>query len=121
MADEISWNTLISACERSSEWQKAMDLLGVMEETTRPDLVTFNSLISACDAWPMALALLQAVEGKQLLPDVISLNAVIASCGAQWQMALSLLRETTWKDRLRTEALAVVPRWHATWSPSTPP
>ena len=69
-----------------------------MAESTRPGLVTYNTLLAACEAaWPMALQLLQAMASKQLLPDVISLNAAIASCGAQWQMALALLRDSTWK------------------------
>ncbi|CAE7463345.1 RNF32 [Symbiodinium sp. CCMP2456] len=63
---------------------------------TRPDVVTFNTAISACASskkWAEALQLLE--EGKKLPsgPDQLTYGATISACEDHWELALHLLDE----------------------------
>lgn len=45
----IIYSTVISACERSDQWQKAVKLLRTMRnDGILPVTVTYNTVISAC-------------------------------------------------------------------------
>ncbi|CAE7245106.1 RNF32 [Symbiodinium necroappetens] len=63
---------------------------------TRPDVVTFNTTISACASgkkWAEALQLLE--EGKKLPsgPDQMTYGAAISACEDHWELALHLLND----------------------------
>jgi pentatricopeptide repeat protein len=69
-------------------------------DVPRPDLISFNAAISACEKggqWEKSLELLKHMKSPAsgITPDVITYNATISSCekGAQWQRALALLTE----------------------------
>lgn len=45
----IVYSTVISACERSDQWQRAVNLLRAMrQDGIIPVTVTYNTVISAC-------------------------------------------------------------------------
>ena len=46
----ISFNSAISACEKCSEWQMALELLAALPAAhLEADGITFNAALSACD------------------------------------------------------------------------
>ncbi|CAJ1450599.1 unnamed protein product [Effrenium voratum] len=98
----LSCNTAISALEKSGQWQRALDLLGLARRKTLADVISFSAAQSACKggrgAWVWAVALLAAMPSAQLAPNVVSLNAVISTCsGDAWPAALHLLCMDRWK------------------------
>ena len=52
----------ISACDNGQQWQQALGLLAVMQQTAvLPNVISYNAAISACDngrQWQQALGLL---------------------------------------------------------------
>ena len=56
----ISYNSAITACEKSSLWQLALDLFGgLVASQLQPDAFSYGSVICACqEQWALALALL---------------------------------------------------------------
>ena len=49
LADEVSFNSVISVCEQCCQWQIALDVFStMMTSMLLPNLITFNSTISAC-------------------------------------------------------------------------
>jgi pentatricopeptide repeat domain-containing protein 1 len=55
----VTFNALISACEKGGQWQEALAVLEFMRRCgSKPDTVTYNSLISACEKgsqWAVAI------------------------------------------------------------------
>ncbi|CAJ1392177.1 unnamed protein product [Effrenium voratum] len=89
--NDFTYSTAISACERCSQWQQALQLLD-----NDPNLVTVNAAISACEKagqWRKVLRLLEELPGRSLRADEISYNAALSALekGGQWQRALQLL------------------------------
>jgi pentatricopeptide repeat protein len=82
--DVISYSAAISACEKGSQWQRALDLLKEMrEQDVQPDLPCFNAAISACEKgsqYQRALELLDEIQEQGLEPDAISFSAAISAC-----------------------------------------
>ena len=84
---------MISALEKSSQWQRALLFLAAAEHA---DVITFNAAghrngrcwgleatMSACDKgeqWQHAMELLQLMDLKTLEPDLISYNSAISAC-----------------------------------------
>ena len=67
-------------------------------ERIAPDIIAFNTAISACEKerqWQCALQLLSDARSAALVPTVISYNALISACEKswQWQPALHLVSE----------------------------
>jgi pentatricopeptide repeat protein len=95
----ISYNAAISACEKSGQWEKALELLREMDNRIiKPKVISYCAAISACEKgcqWEKALELLREMDKRGIKPDVISYNAAISACqkGGQWEKALGLLRE----------------------------
>ena len=90
-----SYNVAINACGKGNQWQLAVFLLEDLKvRTFQPDIVTLNSLISACrEQWLLALHLLhEMIQGYSV--DVISFSAAIRACerAGVW-LALSLLQQ----------------------------
>ena len=99
--DVISYSAAISACEKGSQWEKALGLLQDMTcRGIKPDVISYSAAISACEKgsqWEKALGLLQDMTCRGIKPDVISYSAAISTCekGSQWEKALGLLQEMT--------------------------
>ena len=65
--------------------------------------MSYNAAISACEKgkqWEGALALLQEMICKELMPSAVSYNAAMSACekGKQWEGALALLRQMICKE-----------------------
>ncbi|CAK9109430.1 unnamed protein product [Durusdinium trenchii] len=76
-----------------------------------PDLVTCNTLISACareTRWPDAINLLTSMEGRRVLPDLISFKTAITSCRKEgrWEEALELL-SLMWQQRVAIDLITM--------------
>jgi len=73
----ITYNTTISACGKNDHWTKALQLMGEMRGSAiKPDLVTYNSCIGACN-WEPAVNLMRDLVHDSMEPDAITYNAVI--------------------------------------------
>jgi pentatricopeptide repeat protein len=74
-----------------------LSLLSEMfEATVTPDVISYNSAISALGKggrWELALDVLGQMPQIGVIPDAISYSAVISACedDGQWQLALNLL------------------------------
>ena len=88
----VSYNSKIS----SSPWSDALGIFGlVLVNGWRPDVVSYNSSITACTKglqWTRALSLLNELLLGRLSTTVITYGASISACErvSQWQTALSL-------------------------------
>eukprot|EP00913_Durusdinium_trenchii_P021166 g19888.t1 len=109
-ADDISYVAAISACRSERNWQLALQLLrrcpgnvvacsaAIAHRTgPAPNVVTYNSLISACgkgQQWLHAIHLLAEARQAKLRPGIVALNSATTACekGRQWQHAEQLLR-----------------------------
>lgn len=94
MSSPFVVSVAVSACEKGSHWQLAVELLRL-----KPSVPAYGAAISACGyakEWRTALALLQELVrhrgGVELLP---SWGAAIAACGRQrlWRQTLALLEQ----------------------------
>ena len=48
--DLITYNSLISACEKGKNPERALEFFASMEhQRVQPDVITYNSLICACE------------------------------------------------------------------------
>ncbi|CAJ1440423.1 unnamed protein product, partial [Effrenium voratum] len=75
-ADVITGSSAMSACERASRWEAALQL--PWAQRARKDVAVCNALISACEKaaqWPVAVHLLGALQ-----PDAITFSSAISAC-----------------------------------------
>ncbi|CAL1148605.1 unnamed protein product, partial [Cladocopium goreaui] len=84
-ADCISFNSAISVCADSQEWQVAMQHFQSMTDVRLDqDAFSFNSLTKSLEKtgkWELALILLVIMTNeKRLVPDEYSYNAAINAC-----------------------------------------
>lgn len=68
-----------------------------------PDVISYSSVISACDKgeqWLMALSVLSSMEDAAVRPNAISFNSAISACAkvGQWLQALELLKRMEFTD-----------------------
>jgi pentatricopeptide repeat domain-containing protein 1 len=99
--NEFTFGSLINACNRARNAEKAMEVLRTMEKDygVAPNAIIYSSAISACARSEppkpeLALQLLQeVVEEKKLQMSVVGFNAAIDACGkaSDWENAISLL------------------------------
>lgn len=86
----VSYNSLLSACERCGQAERALEIFGMMEREAGPtfgytasSLVTYNTLISACGKAGMynkASQLYAEMEEKGIRGDVFTLCGLIVAC-----------------------------------------
>ncbi|CAE8683715.1 unnamed protein product [Polarella glacialis] len=96
-------NSVISACEKTGQWQPALNLLrGMHENKVLPDVISFNERMSMADGTePFDSDTVQQAGSKRsqmmpdhrLQPDEICYNAAISASqsGGQWQVSMQLL------------------------------
>ena len=95
-ADVISYNTTISACEKGSQWEIALQVLANMQPAkTLPDVISFCAAVSACEKasqWESAVHLWSQMPTASIDNDVIAFNATMSACekASQWQTAFHL-------------------------------
>ena len=89
---------LISACEKG-QVKKAMELFtGMLQNGLIPDVITYNSLISACEKGhkiDKAMELLAEMKGRGVEPNVTTYTVLISACvkGHEVEVLLELLAE----------------------------
>ena len=96
LADLVSYNSAIGVCQKCQNWSLALGLLSVISLARLvPDIISFNSLMSACEGhWAFAVDLLGRVEKQGCeSPNVITYSTVINACdkGSCWFVALFIL------------------------------
>ena len=73
-----------------AKWTSSLHFLQLnMRGGLKCGLFLWNGAIAACDHWPLALALLQELEGEMKLADVISFNAAMEG-SHEWKMTCLL-------------------------------
>ncbi|CAJ1400856.1 unnamed protein product [Effrenium voratum] len=87
---------VISACEKCSQWERAVALLGAMGP--KADVIAFNTAIVACGKglrWPVAVALLARLRPSSLAPSVVTYSSVMSALerSRQWELAVELFEE----------------------------
>eukprot|EP00439_Symbiodinium_sp_Y106_P079949 s451_g18.t1 len=82
--DTITFNSAISACENSFQWQVALQLFADMPASTiEQDVYSYNSTMSACAVagrWQVALYILAQMLPVSIEPDGVSYNCAISAC-----------------------------------------
>ena len=101
LADLVSYNSAIGVCQKCQNWSLALGLLSLIcLARLVPDIISFNSLMSACEGhWAFAVALLGKVEKQGceswmlLMPNVVTYSSVMNACdkGSCWSVALFIL------------------------------
>lgn len=86
----VSYNSLLSACERCGQADRALEVFSMMEREAAPtfgytasSLVTYNILISACGKAGMygkVCQIFQEMQGKGIKGDVFTLCGLIIAC-----------------------------------------
>ena len=106
--NEITYSSVINACAKGDQWQRALDLLEEMRSRGLvPDEITYNSVINACakgDQWQRALNLFDRMRFCNLTPNLVTYDAALNACaiGRQPERALSLF-ESLQQERLTPE------------------
>ncbi|CAE7209954.1 bos1 [Symbiodinium necroappetens] len=93
-------NAVVSGCE--SVWQQALATLGfaLAAQSTLPDLITWNALLSGTP-WSSAMEALQSLQQRGLQADVISVTAVVTAFeqGLRWSASIAAISRMQ-EDRL---------------------
>lgn len=86
----VSYNSLLSACERCGQAERALEVFGMMEREAGPtfgytasSLVTYNTLISACGKAGMFDTVSQMyneMQRKDIKGDIFTLCGLITAC-----------------------------------------
>ena len=81
LPDVITYCAVISACEKATLPQRALEIVEAMlHQGLLPKVITYSALISACGTGtqpPSAMQLSEAMLHQGLLRDVITYNALV--------------------------------------------
>ncbi|CAK0885432.1 unnamed protein product, partial [Prorocentrum cordatum] len=94
-AEDLRRHTaLLAQCAASSQWPRALELLGGMaREALWPGVIAYNAAANACGrgrGWQHAVALLSRMREEALRPNAITHSTVVGAC--QRARALEPLR-----------------------------
>lgn len=86
----VSYNSLLSACERCGQAERALEVFSMMEKEAGPtfgytgsSLVTYNTLISACGKagmYDQVQKVFREMQEKGIRADVFTMCAMITAC-----------------------------------------
>ena len=83
----ITYNALISACEKGALPQRALELFGrMLNQGLLPNVITYFALVKDCERGTLAqraMQLLEAMLHQSLLPNVIPYSDLISACNQQ--------------------------------------
>ncbi|CAK9006243.1 Pentatricopeptide repeat-containing protein At2g31400 [Durusdinium trenchii] len=80
--DDITYNSVITACEKGGMWTLALHFFAKMQNRLKPNSVTYQGVLSACEResqWETALAFLTLLISRQELPSAMHAGSVIHS------------------------------------------
>ena len=111
---------MISACEKGSQWQAALQLFYELNETSsRLDFSNASCMraLAKADQWQLAEALLERTLRYGPRPDVNTFNAFLTAFGGtRWPKALHNLQRLSWHalaadDFTLVTSISRLPRW----------
>ncbi|CAK9072179.1 unnamed protein product [Durusdinium trenchii] len=120
----VQHNLLLGALSKEALWQEAQELLNELSEASqsvRPDVVTYNSVIAACERawkWTTALHLFTVMRKERLKVSSISCNSLLSAFekGTQWTKALALLQQMgRWRLQTQVSLCAVASACEKSW------
>lgn len=86
----VSYNSLLSACERCGQAERALEVFNMMEKEAGPtlgytgsSLVTYNTLISACGKagmYDQVQKMFQEMQNRGIRGDVFTMCGMITAC-----------------------------------------
>lgn len=97
-ANSISFNSVVTALERGSQWEGASTIVRRMMQSMHcvrlPNEITIGAWVTACGRstkWRLAV---EGCRKEDVRPSQLTYNAAISSCekARQWQFALVLLK-----------------------------
>ena len=97
--NKFHYSAAISACEKTVDWELAVELLARMEiRFVSPDVVCFNAVMGVCEKsaiWDGAISVLSLMASLRTLPDTISYNSVLGASAraGHWELALEILHQ----------------------------
>ncbi|CAE7947631.1 unnamed protein product [Symbiodinium sp. KB8] len=102
--NDISCSAAISACgHKGHQWKVALVLFEEMlalDEAVTPDRFVWNAAVAACETsseWKMALAILETMVARAVLPDVATCTSCINACNSRkrrsWPHVVALFEE----------------------------
>ena len=94
--DLVTYNTAMSACEGSLQWQIAFQLFPSHSSSMSADIITYATAICAYEKvalWQQAMMLLEECAHRVLKSDVVACNSSLNACekAAQWQQSICRL------------------------------
>ncbi|CAK9005375.1 unnamed protein product [Durusdinium trenchii] len=92
--DEMAYCSSITALERGSQWEAALEQLNNMHAgRLQRNVFAYGAAVAAVPHWPLALELLRGMQAEMILPSTVVINAAIACCetAGEWSPALALL------------------------------
>ncbi|CAK0836202.1 unnamed protein product [Prorocentrum cordatum] len=105
----VTYNALISACERGARWQSGLSFLRELLETSvEANVRSYNAMCGTCVPWQHALVLLGEMSQARIDPGA-GLSAGINSCekGGNKHHTLSLFNEL-----VQSASMAMLGRCH---------
>ena len=97
--DVVTYNSVITACEKSGQWEAAEQVLKEMKAVgVQPDVITHSALISAYEKggqWERAKATFEEMKAAGMKPTVITYSALISAyeMSNQWARARATFEE----------------------------
>ncbi|CAK9037753.1 unnamed protein product [Durusdinium trenchii] len=88
------FNSVMSACARSSKWVQALQVFAETRRSSAPDIVSYNTLISACGRGSqreLAMRILNELKSSHMQPDLFTFSSAISLC--QGHEALHMMQE----------------------------
>ncbi|CAK9056045.1 unnamed protein product, partial [Durusdinium trenchii] len=126
--NEVSMGAALNACEKSTQWLKAIVLLGLMPTSQlKANSTIYNTTISACEkgfTWAQAFATLQQMMRSRVQRTETTINALVSACEkcSTWLWALHLLAPSTVRGPPRAgspmglnAAMAAGHKGHCSW------
>eukprot|EP00913_Durusdinium_trenchii_P015687 g14742.t1 len=116
--DIVSYNLVLQACRRASQWPCAVELLTHLPLSS--DVVTVSTVVSALeetDHWAAALGLLREAHVEAIELNIVAFGAAVSCARRQWRWSSALLQEAL--DRGLEQSLIAHNNGLAACEPST--
>ncbi|CAJ1359658.1 unnamed protein product [Effrenium voratum] len=99
--DIVTCNSLITSCERSAQWRRAI----AFSEMAEADVVSYSAAVR-CQRWPFALQLLADAASAAVQLNLIAYNAAASVTAARWRRVLQVLRHIC-RNHLRQDIITL--------------